>query len=759
MNCTSSGRFLVESGVPKRFAMLLVASVAVFLAMDARGEPSLQQVLAQQNPPLSLSDVAMAWREKAPSGGSTLYGVHLTSGSDLYYDSAGKVLNAAERSQLGLVSKDWSWKSVTVPSEFPPGKKQSLGTPIPQPRTANLSVPELALGAPDVEQALFEDELEASSPAKGVLRIGIFQEVGAPIQVGWDTAMDGVWRTLSDGGRVWSLRLSAAGAAGIRVHFPRFECPAGAELVVYNADFADEAYGPFKESGEFWSPTCFGESVGIELYLPVDAVEPADKVLLEIDRITYQYRSLDSLAKAAGGCNKDLACEGEEWKDIGAAVGGIGYLGLTGQLWCTGALLADEVSSTSESFFLTADHCIDSQNDASFAEVYWLYGATACNTPSTVPLPSSVPRSSKADYLAGAPRVSGTGPAVPVTGTDVSLLLLRGQAPDTIPHAGYSTEMVSEGEDVTCIHHPSGDYKRISHGKAASHAPNALTPAAQYIDVGWTVGKGTTEPGSSGGPLFVKDGLNQISIAGQLYGGGASCATPLEPDYFGRLSASYPILEPWLTHVLYRLTIGVAGGGTVTLLGRSGAIVSDTALVMEGSSPVLSAAPNEGRKFAGWRIDNAVNLISANPITFSMTNDRSAVAVFAVTVTIRKSGDGSVTMNGATAPSQADVPEGSQVQLTASPAASSAFVGWQMDGSSSRNTANPLVFPANDNTAVTAYFERIGEGEGENPDHKRPLPICGPSDTAPGGSVAADVLLMLLMAAALARRTRRSLKR
>ena len=46
--------------------------------------------------------------------------------------------------------------------------------------------------------------------------------------------------------------------------------------------------------------------------------------------------------------------------------------------------------------------------------------------------------------------------------------------------------------------------------------------------------KGTTEPGSSGSPLF----NSSHRVVGQLHGGGAACGNDLS-DYYGRLHTSW----------------------------------------------------------------------------------------------------------------------------------------------------------------------------------------------------------------------------
>ena len=78
------------------------------------------------------------------------------------------------------------------------------------------------------------------------------------------------------------------------------------------------------------------------------------------------------------------------------------------------------------------------------------------------------------------------------------------------------------------IHHPSGDIKKISFDyDNASNSGN-------FWDIdSWD--DGTTEPGSSGSPLF--DGISH-RIIGQLYWGVASC-TNFGYDTYGKTSVSW----------------------------------------------------------------------------------------------------------------------------------------------------------------------------------------------------------------------------
>src|SRR5690606_38508682 len=117
-------------------------------------------------------------------------------------------------------------------------------------------------------------------------------------------------------------------------------------------------------------------------------------------------------------------------------------------------------------------------------------------------------------------------------GNDFTLLRLRNAPPVTALQAGYSTAIPDLNAPVVALHHPRGEWMRISFG-AISNVNNVY--AQDYHEVVWN--DGTTEPGSSGSPLFL---AGTAQIIGQLWGGGASCAALLAPDYYGRFDVTFP---------------------------------------------------------------------------------------------------------------------------------------------------------------------------------------------------------------------------
>ena len=104
----------------------------------------------------------------------------------------------------------------------------------------------------------------------------------------------------------------------------------------------------------------------------------------------------------------------------------------------------------------------------------------------------------------------------------------------------------------TCVHHPGGDWKKISFVKSIS-APTTGSYANKFFVVSWLTNpnKGVTEQGSSGSPLFNSHGL----IIGTLTGGSSYCYYPSGKDNYGRMSYHWTNnnnsnaarkLQPWL---------------------------------------------------------------------------------------------------------------------------------------------------------------------------------------------------------------------
>jgi hypothetical protein len=122
--------------------------------------------------------------------------------------------------------------------------------------------------------------------------------------------------------------------------------------------------------------------------------------------------------------------------------------------------------------------------------------------------------------------------------SDFTLVELE-ELPDPSWNVTYSgwNRSDADPQQAVAIHHPSTDEKAISFEydptTTTSYLGTSSPGAGTHIRVAdWD--DGTTEPGSSGSPLYDENKL----IVGQLHGGYAACGNDLA-DWYGRVSVSW----------------------------------------------------------------------------------------------------------------------------------------------------------------------------------------------------------------------------
>src|SRR5262249_16657080 len=141
-------------------------------------------------------------------------------------------------------------------------------------------------------------------------------------------------------------------------------------------------------------------------------------------------------------------------------------------------------------YFMSAHHCTQDNSGAfDSMTVYWFYQRAGCS--GAVPALSSCPRTDIATYVAS---------HLP---TDMTLMMLEGTVPRNLWWAANDTSPFAP-PSVVGIHHPRGTQKRISFALAHDGAGCAETGLSQGFYVDYS--QGTTEPGSSGSPLFFTNG-------------------------------------------------------------------------------------------------------------------------------------------------------------------------------------------------------------------------------------------------------------
>jgi len=419
---------------------------------------------------------------------------------------------------------------------------------------------------------LTEEERNRPSRRPGLPVVGVVRQLRT------DGAAEGRCERLPDGVMVWRLELESAGAAGIRVRFEDFDVGDG--RVWLYAD--DETLGPYSGrgifgDGEFWTGAIFADRIVIE-YEPSRGSACSDEPPFRIREITHLWETPLSPATgksprsyAAASCHLDVSCY-PEYATQASGVGHYTYISEGRSYVCSGALLNTRPYSGIP-YFLTAYHCVASDTEARTVNVYWFYQTPYCNGPP--PDRRALPyRTEGASFLIGKDIPEG----------DFSLLRLTSlpSAPD-LRFQGWTTVEPAQGASAVGIHHPKGDYKRISFGfrtsDASSNVEGKNAPANYYYQIQWTAGR--TEGGSSGSPLFVRSGdASTWLIAGVLsYVPKTDDVCSYNPFVagYGRLSTAYPYLRAYLnlesctyTFSPPSLSVGYAGGSFYTDLTVTG---------------------------------------------------------------------------------------------------------------------------------------------------------------------------------------------
>lgn len=387
------------------------------------------------------------------------------------------------------------------------------GTPPGLLRSGLPALDALAFARPDVEALRLEDSFEGKDVP---LRFGL------PHEVDLGPLTDGQWLTLEDGSRLWRLALSCDGALSTNLVYENFLLPAGARMWLYS-EGGRHVIGAYtqdnnKPDGVFATQPLPGGECVIEVLLPAEVQYRLD---FRIVRIVHGYRDIFGLARESsrdfndsGSCNNNVNCpEGADWTDEINSVAMI----LTGGgfRFCTGVMV-NNVREDGTQYMLTANHCLGGETSWIFMFNYQSPGCGNQDGPTMDTVQGATLRAFHSD-------------------SDFALLELTEPIPASyeVTFSGWDRREVTPSSGV-CIHHPSGDVKKISfENNPLGNGTWSGTPAGSHWHVAaWE--DGTTEPGSSGAPLYNSD----HQIVGQLHGGQADCNTNIN-DYFGKMSLSW----------------------------------------------------------------------------------------------------------------------------------------------------------------------------------------------------------------------------
>jgi len=397
---------------------------------------------------------------------------------------------------------------------------------------------EIVLPNIDTKLLLEEDRIELQSSEIKPYRFA------KPIPVELDMDNSGTWTTLEDGSTVWQLKIKSDGAYSLNLIYDIFHLPPGAEFFLFSEDY-EMILGAFtdynhKPHGGFSTAPVKGESIILEYNQPHNASFNGE---IRISSVSHDYKNIFKQNSSrgygdSGSCNNNANCpEGDSWQDEISSVAMILTSG--GSRLCTGSLINNTEQDLTP-YFLTANHCLGGNNNWIFMFNYESSGCSNQDGPTNM-------------------TVQGSSLLASSSNSDFALLELSESIPDSynVFFAGWDITGDTPNTPV-CIHHPSGDIKKITFDYDNASNSGNFWDINQWED-------GTTEPGSSGSPLF--DG-NTKRIVGQLYGGTASC-TSITYDTYGKTSVSWDLgmsdyLDPSNSGI--QVLNGTSTGGGITIL-------------------------------------------------------------------------------------------------------------------------------------------------------------------------------------------------
>ena len=342
---------------------------------------------------------------------------------------------------------------------------------------------------------------------------------GKAIDVNFDFNNSGNWTTLSNGDRIWQLTISAEKAVSLSLNYSKFHIAPHSKLYIYSAD-KKIVLGGFTANNNtdeksFATGIISRSSFTIEYYEPVMDINQG---YINISQVVYGYKDIFSKMRDYGGsgnCNNNINCPiGTKWQNEKRAV--VLVLTSKNQRLCSGVIL-NNVRQDTIPYLLTANHCYDTDvNGWIFMFNYESPNCANVDGPTTKTL-------------------VGCELKAKDTPSDFMLLRLKQKPPKpyNVYYAGWSNIDTVSDTNV-CIHHPNGDIKKIT----ISLGTTTSTSWGSYVaNSHWNIAKwdsGTTEPGSSGCPLFNKKHL----VIGQLHGGDATCTYDVN-DNFGKFAYSW----------------------------------------------------------------------------------------------------------------------------------------------------------------------------------------------------------------------------
>ncbi len=423
-------------------------------------------------------------------------------------------------------------------------------------------MPDQALQDPTRVELAQKDRDDLAEPylSGTPMRIGVVKTISPNVEVVSGKGFQrGVIQETNDDGFVWAMTVTSPDAKAIRVHFTNFSLPPHAKMYFYSPNGA--ADGPYvgvgrNGDGDFWTRSIASDTGVIQLRCPNADRANVSFVLSELGHIHDRPATPEAGGNAdrdTWPCADNVPClidancvSGTPADPAKDAVAKMEWIIMPYIYTCTGGLLTDTDPNTQIPYFLTANHCFDS--DISNLETFFFYTTDSCNGE----CPGSL-------VHGGTPPPADTiGITVVATGTqgDYTLATLDEDPPAGVTYLGWSNAPVAFTDGTPLYRISNANFGPQVY---ADYEVDTTTPICTGIPRGrWIYStniQGSTMGGSSGSPVLNGDS----EVVGQLTGCcGYNCAD--DCDFVnnwtidGAMAYYWSAVEPFLDPPILTLT-------------------------------------------------------------------------------------------------------------------------------------------------------------------------------------------------------------
>ena len=337
-------------------------------------------------------------------------------------------------------------------------------------------------------------------------------------------------------GVIWQYKIESKNARSLGIYFKKYHLPQNAKVFIYDSS-KTQLRGAFNQNNNNLRnllPVAEfpGNNIIIEYFEPISPEFSGELVL---GSVSQAYTNL----KGVGADRIGINCkEGDDFQSVKHSVCLMTFHDFQNSYFCTGALI-NNVKDDETPYFLTANHCINSELLANTLITYFNYENSTCEADDA----------SFSQTLSGATFKAGS------KYSDFSLLLLNEYPPDEYNpfYAGWDVSGINPRSSA-CIHHPDGNPKCIATASNTAFSyPEKIDWFSEDLrlisttlpDTHWHVlfDVGFPEAGSSGAPLFDQN----KRITGQLHGGVNKVLL------FGKLSLSWNFNPSYTEQLAYWL--------------------------------------------------------------------------------------------------------------------------------------------------------------------------------------------------------------